>query len=97
MMALMASMKLRSQEVRRGDLIVGRTAVPEWTRPALVIAARWHPTHLSLDLRWIGTGKVVTGCALSADEEFTVERVEVDPIIESARASFADYCRAHDL
>lgn len=90
-------MMVRSQEVRRGDVIVGRAEVPTWPGRALVLVSRWFPTHLSLDLRWDETGKVMTGCALGADEEFAVERADDDPIIEAARVTFAGYCRAHGL
>lgn len=84
-------MLIHSSEVRRGDVITGRRAAPEWNGRAMVLRARLHETHLSLDLVWIDDGKRMTGCALPADEEFTVERSDHDPVIEWARVTFADY------
>ena len=83
---------IHSSEVRRGDIITGRRQAPQWNGRALVVAARCYDTHLSLDLRWLDDGKLMTGCALPEDEVFTVERGDNDLVIEWARASFASYC-----
>lgn len=88
--------RVRSRDILRGDTIIARAEIPEWTQPALVIAARWYPDVLVLDLRW-NDGKAIAGCALGADEEFTVERSDADLLIEAARSSLADYCRVHGL
>lgn len=88
-----------SNEVRRGDVITGRRRMPEWrpTWRALVLSASWFPTHLSLDLMWLDDWKIETGCSAPRDEEFMIERGDVDLLIDHARKTFAGYAERHGL
>lgn len=96
--------RVLGEDVRRGDVLCARSSGEPWSGRAVVLSARvWRgdatrPSRLlSCDLMWLSTREVVTGCALSLDDEFDIERPRVDSLVEAARGSFSAYCRRHGL
>jgi galactokinase len=96
--------RVLGEDVQRGDVLCARSSGEGWAGRAVVLSAQiWrgdatHPARLlSCDLMWLNTRKVTTGCALSLDDEFEVERPFIDPLIEAARSSLSAYCRRRGL